>query len=60
MVGIGLGYFGILSGIYVERSPFENCQVLWRHAWSIIEQKPMLGYGVESEEIPYELAFRSQ
>lgn len=38
-------------------SPFENREVIWKHAINLIKEKPLLGYGAETNEIIFDRAF---
>ncbi len=38
-------------------SRFENRQVIWHHAVNLIKEKPLLGYGAESNELLFNKAF---
>lgn len=38
-------------------SPFENRVVIWKHAINLIKERPILGYGAESNEILFDKAF---
>ncbi len=38
-------------------SPFENRLVIWKHSINLIKEKPILGYGSESNEVLFDEAF---
>lgn len=40
-----------------SNSRFENREVIWNHAVSIIKENPILGYGAETNEVLFDKAF---
>ena len=38
-------------------SPFENREVIWNHSISLIKERPLIGYGAESNEKIFKKAF---
>ena len=38
-------------------SIFENREVIWKHAINLIKERPILGYGAETNEIVFDKAF---